>query len=310
MTRLLPELYDARFDEREVSTKDAVWREIVGFLGRYIDTSWPVLDVACDRGHFIRWIDASERWATDIRDVSEHLPAGVRFTRSSGLELEQTLPLGHFGTVFMSNYLEHLESSDEVIEQLRVACRLLRPGGRAIVLQPNIRLVGPRYWDFIDHRVALTDRSLLEAAELAGLRTVDSSPGSCRIRRRAGSPSRPPWSVPICGCVQRGWSWAARPCTSEKHDRDAAPVQLIQGLANELQYAITDPTLWLSIVLALVIGASCSSRSERGWLGSSGSSGPVRRRASSSASAYRSGCSSWPRGGRRSGPAGGVRSLR
>ena len=73
----------------------------------------------------------------------------------------------------MSNYLEHLESSDEVIEQLRVACRLLRPGGRAIVLQPNIRLVGPRYWDFIDHRVALTDRSLLEAAELAGLRTVD-----------------------------------------------------------------------------------------------------------------------------------------
>ena len=38
------------------------------------------------------------------------------------------------------------------------------------MLQPNIRLVGPRYWDFIDHRVALTDRSLLEAAELAGLR--------------------------------------------------------------------------------------------------------------------------------------------
>ena len=41
----------------------------------------------------------------------------------------------------------------------------------SIVLQPNIRLVGPRYWDFIDHRVALTERSLLEAAELAGLRT-------------------------------------------------------------------------------------------------------------------------------------------
>ncbi len=57
----------------------------------------------------------------------------------------------------MSNYLEHLESSDAVIEQLRVASTLLRPGGRVIVLQPNIRLVGPRYWDFIDHRVALTD---------------------------------------------------------------------------------------------------------------------------------------------------------
>jgi len=56
---------------------------------------------------------------------------------------------------------------------LRVVRSLLRPGGRVIVLQPNIRLVGPRYWDFIDHKVALTERSLLEAAELADIRTVD-----------------------------------------------------------------------------------------------------------------------------------------
>lgn len=173
MTRLLPELYDARFNEREVSAKDAVWREIVRYLTRYIDREAPVLDLACDRGHFIRWVDAGERWATDIRDMTSVLPKDVRFVQSSGLDLADALPTGHFGTVFMSNYLEHLESGDAVIEQLRVVVSLLRPGGRVIVLQPNIRLVGPRYWDFIDHRVALTDRSLLEAAELAGLRTVD-----------------------------------------------------------------------------------------------------------------------------------------
>ena len=61
-----------------------------------------------------------------------------------------------------------------MIDQLRGRrASSLRPGGRVIVLQPNIRLVGPRYWDFIDHKVALTERSLLEAAELAGLRTVE-----------------------------------------------------------------------------------------------------------------------------------------
>jgi SAM-dependent methyltransferase len=171
--RLLPDLYQARFDEREVSAKDAVWREIVGFLRRYIDGTAPVLDLACDRGHFIRWADAADRWATDIRDVQATLPDGVRFVQASGLDLLDHLPAGYFGTVFMSNYLEHLESSDAVIDQLRIARKLLRPGGNVIVLQPNIRLVGPRYWDFIDHRVALTERSLLEAAELAGLRTVD-----------------------------------------------------------------------------------------------------------------------------------------
>lgn len=173
MTRLLPELYEARFDEREVSAKDAVWREIVRFLQRYVDVDAPLLDLACDRGHFVRWARASERWATDIRDMRDALPADVRFAQASGLDLEGALPSGHFGTIFMSNYLEHLESSDAVIDQLRVAAGLLRPGGRVMVLQPNIRLVGPRYWDFIDHRVALTERSLLEAAELAHLRTID-----------------------------------------------------------------------------------------------------------------------------------------
>ena len=172
MTRLLPELYDARFDEREVSAKDAVWREIVRYLTRYMDPSAPVLDLACDRGHFIRLVTATERWATDIRDMRSSLPDDIRFVQSSGLNLAAVVPNGYFGTVFMSNYLEHLDSSDSVIDQLRVARQLLRPGGRVIVLQPNIRLVGPRYWDFIDHKVALTERSLLEAAELADLRTV------------------------------------------------------------------------------------------------------------------------------------------
>lgn len=173
MTRLLPEIYDARFDEREVSAKDAVWREIVQYLQRYIDPDAPVLDLGCDRGHFVRWVKARERWATDIRDMRDALPSEVRFIQVSGLDLAGALPVAHFGTIFISNYLEHLGSSDAVIDQLRIVAGLLRPGGRVIVLQPNIRLVGPRYWDFIDHRVALTERSLLEAAELAGLRTVE-----------------------------------------------------------------------------------------------------------------------------------------
>jgi SAM-dependent methyltransferase len=166
------DLYDVRFDAEESAAKDRVWREIVAFLGRWIDSSAPVLDIACDRGHFIRFVDGSERWASDIRDVSTALPEDVRFVQASGLDLTAVVPNGYFGTVFMSNYLEHLESSDAVIDQLRVVRQLLRPNGRIIVLQPNIRLVGPRYWDFIDHKVALTENSLVEAASIAGLQTV------------------------------------------------------------------------------------------------------------------------------------------
>jgi SAM-dependent methyltransferase len=92
--------------------------------------------------------------------------------QADGLALAEELPADHFGTAFMSNYLEHLPSSDAVIEQLRVVRQLLAPGGRAVVLQPNVRLVGGRYWDFIDHHVPLTERSLVEAGESVGLRTV------------------------------------------------------------------------------------------------------------------------------------------
>lgn len=164
------EIYAHRFDEADAAAKDAIWREITRYLQRFVPTDATVLDIACDRGDFIRNIVAKEKWATDLRGVGHHLPSDVRFVEANGLELDQHLPSGHFDVAFMSNYLEHLPSSDAVVEQLRVAGTLLRTGGRVIVLQPNVRLVRGRYWDFIDHHVALTEKSLAEAAGLAGFR--------------------------------------------------------------------------------------------------------------------------------------------
>lgn len=165
-------MYAARFSDREAAAKAGVWAEVVRYLaGSHLDLTGPVLDLACDRGYFIRFVVAPERWATDLRDVRVHLPADVTFVQADSLALAQRLPPEHFSTVFISNFLEHLPSGDAVIEQLRVVHHLLRPGGRAVILQPNIRLVGGAYWDFIDHKVPLSDRSLVEAAEIAGLRT-------------------------------------------------------------------------------------------------------------------------------------------
>jgi len=168
----LESVYVGRFNASERRQKVAIWREIVAHLDRYVPADGAVLDVACDAGYFINEVNRSERWASDVRDVAGDLAAGVRFVNCDGLQLAQVLPTNHFGTVFMSNYLEHLESPAAVIEQMRVAAELLSPGGRLIVLQPNVRLIGGRYWDFIDHRIPLTERSLVEAAELAGLKTV------------------------------------------------------------------------------------------------------------------------------------------
>jgi SAM-dependent methyltransferase len=165
---VLKEIYRLRFEEADVAKKEVIWQELGVFLQRYIDPSSRVVDIACDVGYFIRNIRATERWATDIRDVGKALPPEVRFVHASGLELADVMPNSHFDLAFMSNYLEHLPSTEAVVQQLRVAWSLLRPGGHVLILQPNIRLIGGSYWDFIDHQTALTEKSLAEAGELAG----------------------------------------------------------------------------------------------------------------------------------------------
>ena len=172
MSELLEDVYERRFSDAEAVEKHALWTVIGQHLQRYIDESSTVLDIACDRGYFIENITAKERWATDIRDMKEYLSRQIRFVQADGLMLDHVLPKGAFDIIFMSNYLEHLASGDDVVTQFRVVAELLRPGGTAIVLQPNIQLLGGAYWDFIDHKVALTERSLAEAAELAGLSTA------------------------------------------------------------------------------------------------------------------------------------------
>jgi SAM-dependent methyltransferase len=165
-------VYSMRFDEQDRLNKVAIWREIVRFLDPLMPSQRPVLDIACDAGYFINQVARAERWATDLRDVRDQLHPSIRFVQADGRSLAEHVPAGHFGTVFMSNYLEHLPSSAAVIEQLGVVHGLLAPGGRVIVLQPNVRLVGGHYWDFIDHHVPLTERSLVEAGESVGLRTL------------------------------------------------------------------------------------------------------------------------------------------
>jgi hypothetical protein len=102
--------------------------------------------------------------------------------RFSGAESEAKeriwRPLGHFLQRWIPDGAAVLDIAADVghfVRNIRAGekwaplARLLKPGGRVIVLQPNIRLTGAAYWDFIDHKVALTEQSLTEAAEVAGL---------------------------------------------------------------------------------------------------------------------------------------------
>jgi hypothetical protein len=127
---LLSRLYQHRFSEADAQRKDAIWRAIAAHLQRHIDERQPVLDVGCDRGKFIRNIRAHEKWATDPREVSASLGSGIKSVQCKGLDIAETLPSDYFGTMFTSNYLEHLATPDAGLGQLAAAFAVTKPGGR------------------------------------------------------------------------------------------------------------------------------------------------------------------------------------
>jgi SAM-dependent methyltransferase len=78
---------------------------------------------------------------------------------------------------FASNVFEHLRGPDALLAVLDGVRKVLRPGGRLVILQPNVRIVGGEFWDFFDHTLPLSERGMAEALSLSGF-TVDE----CRAR--------------------------------------------------------------------------------------------------------------------------------
>lgn len=165
----LERLYRYRFSREERQRLDGVWKVLVDdFFSRWIRPDDAVLDVGAGTCLFINNVRARRRVALDVNSMVEaNCAPGVEFATSL-----DALGEDRFDVAFMSNLLEHLSGAAEVVELLSGVRRRLQPRGRLIVLQPNFALVGARYFDFIDHRTVLTDRSLAEALALAGYRIV------------------------------------------------------------------------------------------------------------------------------------------
>ncbi len=164
----LPGQYTARFGER-ADYRTAVWEILVDeFFAAMIPSDGAVLDLGCGWGEFINNVDAVDRYGMDLNpDSAGRLDPQVQFLRQDCAE-PWRLPDESLDRVFTSNFLEHLPDKQRVSDTLEQAWRCLRPGGRIICLGPNVRCLGGSYWDFFDHYVPLTERSLGEALTLRG----------------------------------------------------------------------------------------------------------------------------------------------
>jgi SAM-dependent methyltransferase len=172
-----PGLYAQRFPEDVRPDRAALWRVLCeDFFQRYVGAGDTVLDVGAGFCDFINHIRCAEKVAVDVQDdVRTAAAPGVRVHVGPADELGW-LPDGCVDVAFASNVFEHFPAKAAVVAALREIHRVLRPGGRVLILQPNIRYAYKVYWDFLDHHLPFSDRSMLEALAVAGFRAVEVRP--------------------------------------------------------------------------------------------------------------------------------------
>jgi len=200
----LDRAYRERFAERK-EYREAVWDVLVrNFFQRWIPPTSRVLDLGCGWGEFINHVAAAERYGMDLNpDSATHLDPGVKLIPQSCAE-QWPLEDASLDVVFSSNLFEHFLSKDLLRATLAEAARCLKPGGRLICMGPNIRYVGGEYWDFWDHHLPLTERSLSEVLCIVGFRIHRVWP--CFLPYTMSRGGTPPVALLRC-YLRMPWCW-------------------------------------------------------------------------------------------------------
>jgi dolichol-phosphate mannosyltransferase len=188
----LERLYEGRFPNHARAAKVAVWEVLVReFFQRWVAPSDVVLDIGCGFGEFLNHVVCARRIGVDGNPASAaSLRPGTEFHAGSATDLS-FLEDASVNFVFTSNLMEHLDSKHEVERMLREARRVLVPEGHIVMMGPNLRVLPGAYWDFWDHLVPITDRSLHEVLQMLDFEVVNSVAKFLPYTTRSSLPQAP-----------------------------------------------------------------------------------------------------------------------
>ncbi len=170
MSQDLQTIYARRFAGIEKS-RDQVWKVLTrNYFQRWVNPQDVVLDVGAGFCEFINNIQAKQKFAVDLNPVTLQKAAPDVTVISQDVTKPWPMASDSVDVVFSSNFFEHLPSKDDLQRCLQEIHRVLRPNGRLVFMGPNIRFCFDVYWDFFDHFLPLSDRSMAEALEISGFK--------------------------------------------------------------------------------------------------------------------------------------------
>ena len=156
-------LYQQRFSKDLRNNRKIMWQTIVScYLQKYIKNDSVVVDLGAGYCEFINSVKAKIKYAVVLNpDIFRNVANTVKPIAEDCCSLP-SLRNSSIDVVFSSNFLEHLDNKEMVNQVICTANRILKADGTIILLGPNIKYVKESYWDFFDHKVALTHESLKE----------------------------------------------------------------------------------------------------------------------------------------------------
>lgn len=171
-------LYARRFPDEARRAKAELWKTLVdSFFSNYVAPGDCVLDVGAGYCDFVNNVRARRRIAVDINpETKKHAAPGVEVHQVDLERIAEVVAAESVDLAFASNVFEHLRDPDALLAVLGAIHAVLRPGGRLLILQPNIRYVGAAFWDFFDHTLPLTEKGMAEALEVAGFEVTEVRP--------------------------------------------------------------------------------------------------------------------------------------
>ena len=150
-----------------------VWTELAKWrCNGYLNKPTSVLDPVGGLCEFINAIPAAEKWTIDLEEdfIRKHAAPNVHVVVGNNLEVD--IPANHFDAIFISNFLEHLETQKEVAICLERMHASLKKGGRIVIMGPNFKHTYKEYFDFADHTVMFTELGVAEHLYGAGFNIV------------------------------------------------------------------------------------------------------------------------------------------
>jgi len=201
----LNKLYSARFPEQDLKAKELVWKVLCEkFFQKWVRETDTVLDLGAGHGEFLRHIRCASKIAVELHeDAKRWLPQETRLLKTPAWQLNE-IPNGSVNVVFASNFFEHLPDKDKLLQTLAEVNRILVPDGILIILQPNMAFLHGRFFDFFDHYLPLTHKSMAEALILAGLQLKKCIPRFLPYTTRSRFPQSP-WLVNLYLRLPLAW---------------------------------------------------------------------------------------------------------